>query len=1065
MAKRSFSIAKITRPVIKGCYKRKRLFSLLDQYKDYPVIWVSGPAGSGKTTLVSDYIETKKLPCLWYRLDEGDADLATYFYYMGLAGKKAAPRKRKPLPLLTPEYIPGINTFSKRYFENLYSRLKIPTVVVLDNYQEVPDNPIFHSVIENAISVIPEGITVVILSRNDPPAELARLRAGNTVKIVGWEELRLTLEETEGVMELSDANDLPEDLIRKFQEKTRGWVAGMVLLLQRAKSEDMLPMLKEVHTPREIFDYFAGEIFERADDSVKEFLLKTAILQDIHPEAAKELTGIEKAGRMLSNLHSSHFFTERRFTRSDAVYRYHPLFREFLRAKAEEYFDDAELHQMQEKAANLLEDSGLIEGAAELYMRAGNLERLIPLILMHAQSLVMQGRNQTLWKWVSGIPEEVREKTPWLLFWMGTARLTYSTQEARGFLERAYYLFKEENDVAGLFLSWAGIADTFFMGLDDMTLLEGWGREMEEIIESGISFPSKEIEERVTCSMFLSLMMRMPHHKKMNWWFERVSYLIDNSSDINQSLRIGGPLVVYMLWMGELSQAARIINRLELIVNSSEANPFSKLNYIVSRIVYEWHMDNEEACNSTYEQGMRIARTSGVHILDHLLMLHLVYGLLTSGDLIHAEKLLQKLKPIMRGKFNLGNYHYLSGWWLELVGESEKAIEDFKISLELVTECCTPYPAALCKVELATLLVEKGEYKKTETLLEEVLTFAEKMGSSFLKMRGLLTNSTLAFIKKNENEEKESLGKALSIGRAKGLFIFPGWYPHVMAKHCKRALELGIETEYVKDLIRKRDLIPAESPMHIEDWPWAVKIYTLGRFGLEINGHKFSSKGKAQKKPLEMLKALLALGGRDVRVEQLSDALWPDADGDMAGQSFKITLHRLRKIIKNENAVSITDGRITLDNRYCWVDAWAYERCVKDAEAEWNGKDRSHAIELSEKSIEMYRGHFLRDEDRAGWAVSMRERLRSKSIRQIVRLGKSLEETGEYEKAVECYQKALETDRYSEDYYQALMKCYHRLNRKADALAVYARCEKTLMSIFGIEPSEETKRIYEGMRR
>src|SRR5512136_3108018 len=106
------SIAKITPPKSIGIFPRKRLFKLLDEYRNSSVIWLSAPAGSGKTTLVASYLSEKKLESIWYRVDEGDGDIATFFYYMGLAAKKAVPRIRKPLPLLTSEYLLGIKTFT-----------------------------------------------------------------------------------------------------------------------------------------------------------------------------------------------------------------------------------------------------------------------------------------------------------------------------------------------------------------------------------------------------------------------------------------------------------------------------------------------------------------------------------------------------------------------------------------------------------------------------------------------------------------------------------------------------------------------------------------------------------------------------------------------------------------------------------------------------------------------------------------------------------------------------------------------------------------------------------------
>lgn len=127
-------VAKICRPKILGAVTRSRLVSLLDVARNQPIIWVSAPAGSGKTTLVASYLDEHKLPCLWYQVDEGDADIATFFYYMGLAAKRASPRNRTSLPLLTPEYLQGITIFTRRYFENLYSRLKAPFTLVFDNY-------------------------------------------------------------------------------------------------------------------------------------------------------------------------------------------------------------------------------------------------------------------------------------------------------------------------------------------------------------------------------------------------------------------------------------------------------------------------------------------------------------------------------------------------------------------------------------------------------------------------------------------------------------------------------------------------------------------------------------------------------------------------------------------------------------------------------------------------------------------------------------------------------------------------------------------------------------------
>ncbi len=121
------SIAKINRPKVPGVLLRSRLFAKLDENRDKAVIWMSAPGGSGKTTLVASYIDSRKMPCLWYRVDAQDADPATFFYYMGLALQEKVSDKNKSLPLLTPEYVAGLKTFSQALLhETLHKPVRSP---------------------------------------------------------------------------------------------------------------------------------------------------------------------------------------------------------------------------------------------------------------------------------------------------------------------------------------------------------------------------------------------------------------------------------------------------------------------------------------------------------------------------------------------------------------------------------------------------------------------------------------------------------------------------------------------------------------------------------------------------------------------------------------------------------------------------------------------------------------------------------------------------------------------------------------------------------------------------
>jgi len=311
------------------------------------------------------------------------------------------------------------------------------------------------------------------------------------------------------------------------------------------------------------------------------------------------------------------------------------------------------------------------------------------------------------------------------------------------------------------------------------------------------------------------------------------------------------------------------------------------------------------------------------------------------------------------------------------------------------------------------------------------------------------------------------LRRAMQLGREESYQNVMCWLNHAtMTRLSMKALDNNIEVAYVRSLVNRQGLVPASSPIEIEEWPWPVKIYTLGRFEIVRNGKAIRSSGKAQQKPLALLKALISLGGRGVAEFNLAEALWPDADGDMQHQSLATTLHRLRRILGEKDMVDYQDGHISLNPKYCWVDAWAFERLLSQAEIEARKNEKKSSLfaaRYAEKAVELYKGNFLPQNNMDHWSIHMRERLKSRFLRGVSFLGRNLEKIEEREKAVEFYQKALETDPLVEEFYQRLMICYHRMDRVADSVLVFRRCLKNFDKVLNITPSTQTRALYNNL--
>ena len=352
---------------------------------------------------------------------------------------------------------------------------------------------------------------------------------------MGWDDLKFTDDEAHGLARLGGTQESHDP--RGMNALARGWAAGLKLLLE-AQSARLDAEVAGNKTSTLLFDYFAKEVFDKARPTLRDFLLKTAVLPRVTAEMARQVSEHEEAEQLLAWLHRNHHFTERRIQpNASPYYEYHPLIREFLVERARRELSPAEFSSLQQRAASLLEQMGQVDSAASLWLSAQNWLALQRLICEQAPVLQAQGRIAIIEEWIQAVPHAFRDSAPWLLYWLGICRSFSHPSLGRQSLEPAYAQFKAYGEITGSFLALAGIINGYFHQWGDMKPLDHWIAEFEELLAAngGIVPPAAEAQIVGSC---LGIMFRRPDHPILPAVAERAAALRART-DANQRFANG----------------------------------------------------------------------------------------------------------------------------------------------------------------------------------------------------------------------------------------------------------------------------------------------------------------------------------------------------------------------------------------------------------------------------------------------------------------------------------------------------------------------------------------------
>jgi len=420
-------LAKLRPPRLRGgLVARPHLIAQMNEGLECGFVLLSAPAGFGKTTLLAEWAEQWSGPLAWLTLDKTDNNPFVFLQYLTAALHEALGEVEAPSPL--PLLPSGTAAFEAGFTHlvNHLERLARPLALVLDDYHHV-EHPLIHGVLEDWIETLPAHCHVLIAGRSDPPFPLARWRARG--RLFELRAPQLAFDERETHLFLTQTMHLqptPAE-VALLHQRTEGWVTGLQLAalgLRNRPEGQPLQMLVSGEHPY-FFDYMVEEVLAREPQEVRDFLLRTAILETLSAPLCAAVAcpegGESQAQAMLHYLEHANLFLLP-LDGEGRCFRYHPLFAEALCRLLEETHpeDVALLHH---RASDWLASQGEIARAIHHALAADAPGRAAQLLAQHGENLMKSGQVSQLLGWLRNLPPTHLREDPRLalLFAWGLA--------------------------------------------------------------------------------------------------------------------------------------------------------------------------------------------------------------------------------------------------------------------------------------------------------------------------------------------------------------------------------------------------------------------------------------------------------------------------------------------------------------------------------------------------------------------------------------------------------------------------------------------------------------------
>jgi len=1052
---------------------RQRLLDLLFDLLEYKLIIVSAPAGYGKTSLLVDATYEIELPVCWYALDPLDRDPQRFVAHFIAAIAQCFPKfGQRSWAALQNGILArsDLDRLLTTIVNEAYDHIQEHFLLVLDDYHFVDDVAEIGYFVNQFIQQMDENCHMVVASRSllslpDLPLMVAR----SEVSGLSFDELAFRADEIQSLVLQNHHMTLPDAVAEELARETEGWITGLLLSTQ-TMWQGMTDRLRSARVSGVgLYDYLAQQVLDQQSASVRDFLLRTSLMEEFDAELCEAVLGPasypdgQSWQNLMEDVLQNNLFVLP--VGNEGWVRYHHLFQEFLKAKFAQEHPDEETVILQ-RLARVHTERGEWEKAHDLYQRLGDVVSIANLIEKKGSMLIRAGRLKTLAEWINALPPAILDSRPALLSLHGVVVTNLGQAEQGLSLQnRAETQLRATNDKIGLARVLAeravahrflGDYDASLADADEALALASTGDEqlcdiqaealrarglglsrmgqLQEAIEwlaESLAAYSKLDDAQRVAMLHMELGMTYfstgrydqastHYNRALDHWRETVN--------VAQQANVLNNLGVLHHLRGDYEQADVL---LEEALACADQSGYTRVKVAALASISDLYADLDAidaalaACRQAHEIAQRID--------DRFLLLYLSLAeaalVRSKGEMVQARDLLDSAKDLV----------------LQSTSDFEQGLYELEAGQQNLAE--GKVPEAIAHLERAAHRFEGSDQTVSRVSTHLYLALAHYTGQN---NEAAIKHLKHVFLSASELEIQHPL--LVAARDAKNLLETV----QVDATFDRRASKLLSQvTKFEQDipdlrrrLRRQATAVPFGSPK--------LHIQALGKAHVTVDGRPVANAHWQGQAARDLFFYLLTFPDGATK-ESVGAVIWPESSPSQLKLKFKNAIYRLRQALGQDTV--LFDG-----DRYQFNQSADYEYDVefflgRVAQAQ-AGTDPEKQISDYAAAISVYKGPYL-PETEGEWAWWEREHLRRAYIEAVMRLAELYLEGGRHTAALECCQRAFTEDPCLEEAHRLAMRVHAEMGNRAAVVRQFKRCQQALLEEVNVPPSSQTMMLYE----